>query len=138
VTILEALGEAAQVTRNPILLTEYVRQSVRRMIVKPYLNAAGELPAFFLDPAMEQTIESAVEHAEQTSHLSLPPQTIREIVDRVSRSSGTPESPVAVLTGSGSRYFLRQMLETSVPNLHVLAHGEVPPGLKVISMGVLN
>src|SRR5215813_7077175 len=38
VTILEALGEAAATTRNPVLLTEYVRQALRRTIVKPYLS----------------------------------------------------------------------------------------------------
>ncbi len=41
VTILEALGEAAASTRNPVLLTEYVRQAMRRAVVKPYLNRAG-------------------------------------------------------------------------------------------------
>ena len=50
VSILEALGEAAATTRNPVLLTEYVRQAIRRTVVKPYLNRAGELPAWFLDP----------------------------------------------------------------------------------------
>ncbi len=39
VSILEALGEAAGSTRNPVLLTEYVRQAIRRSIVKPYLDA---------------------------------------------------------------------------------------------------
>ena len=47
VSILEALGEAATATRNPVLLTEYVRQAIRRAVVKPYLNRAGELPASF-------------------------------------------------------------------------------------------
>ena len=46
VTILETLGEAAATIRNPILVTEYVRQSLRRIIVKPYLNANNELPAY--------------------------------------------------------------------------------------------
>ncbi|HEX5431406.1 MAG TPA: flagellar biosynthesis protein FlhA, partial [Bryobacteraceae bacterium] len=55
VTILEALGEAGAMTKNPILLTEYSRQAIRRILVKPYLNANGELPAFFVDPQMEQT-----------------------------------------------------------------------------------
>jgi len=40
VTILEALGEAASMTKNPVLLTEYVRQALRRLLVKPYLNAS--------------------------------------------------------------------------------------------------
>jgi flagellar biosynthesis protein FlhA len=138
VTILEALGEAAQVTRNPILLTEYARQAIRRMVVKPYLSASGDLPAYFLHPSLEQALEAAVEHGEQTSHLNLPPQRIREMLDRISRSAGALESPVAVLAGSGCRYFLRQILETSLPNLYVLAHSEVPSGVKAVSMGVLE
>ena len=36
VTILEALGEAAAITKNTTLLTEYVRQAIRRQVVKPY------------------------------------------------------------------------------------------------------
>ena len=58
-----------------MLLTEYVRQAIRRTVVKPYLNRSGELPAYFLDPAIEQAVESAVEHGEQNSHLNLAPQT---------------------------------------------------------------
>ncbi len=138
VSILEALGEAAQVTRNPVLLTEYVRQSVRRMVVKPYLNAAGELPAYFLDPAIEQAIESAVEHGEQNSHLNLPPAQMRQILDRLAKALGPLESPAVALTGSGARYFLRQIVENAMPNLTVLSHSEVPAGVKVVSLGVLQ
>src|SRR4051812_9393003 len=82
VSILEALGEAATATRNPILLTEFVRQSIRRAVVKPYLNRAGELPAWFLDPAIEQAVENAVEHGEQNSNLTLAPTPIPEILSR--------------------------------------------------------
>ena len=46
VGILEALGEAAHSSKNPVLLTEYVRQAVRRAIVKQLVNAQGELPAY--------------------------------------------------------------------------------------------
>ena len=42
VKILEALGEAAQSSKNPVLLTEYVRQSIRRGIVQPLLNGKDE------------------------------------------------------------------------------------------------
>src|SRR5581483_9480673 len=67
VSVLEALGEAGATSRNPVLLTEFVRQSIRRTVVKPFLNANGELPAYFLDPGLEQMFESAVEHGEQHS-----------------------------------------------------------------------
>jgi flagellar biosynthesis protein FlhA len=78
VSILEALSEAAASTRNPILLTEYVRQAIRRTVVKPYLNTTGDLPAYFMDPAIEQGIEGAVQHGEQISNHDAP-QAIRDI-----------------------------------------------------------
>ena len=137
VSILEALGEAAAVTHNPVLLTEYVRQAIRRAVVKPYLNRAGELPAWFVDPAIEQAIEGAVEHGEQNSHLSLGPQPVRDILSRITARVGTPETPVVAITSSGARYFLRQMAETANPNLFTIAHNEVPPGTRVQGLGTI-
>src|SRR5580693_809725 len=138
VSILEALGEAAGSTRNPILLTEFVRQSIRRSIVKPYLGRNGELPAWFVDPAIEQMVEAAVEHGEQNSHLTLAPQSIRDILNRISARIASAETPVAVVTSSGARYYLRQIVEPTMPNLMFLAHNEIPSGQRVQSLGNLQ
>ncbi len=138
VSILEALGEAATATRNPVLLTEYVRQAIRRTVIKPYLNRSGDLAAWFLDPAIEQAVEKAAEHGEQNSHLALGPQAIRDILNRISTRLGTPETPVAVICSSGSRYFLRQIVEPAAPNLFFVAHNEVPPGIRVQSLGLIS
>ncbi|MBZ5586587.1 MAG: flagellar biosynthesis protein FlhA, partial [Acidobacteriia bacterium] len=137
-TILEALGEAAGTTRNPILLTEYVRQALRRAIVKPYLNRSGELPAWFLDPSIEQTVESGVQHGEQNSHLGLAPEVVRGVLNRVVARAGSPEAPAVAITSSLGRYFLRQIVEPAAPNLFFLAHNEIPPGLRVQSLGVIQ
>jgi flagellar biosynthesis protein FlhA len=134
-SILEALGEAATATRNTTLLTEYVRQAIRRTVVKPYLSRSGDLPAWFVDPAIEHAVESAVQHGEQNSHLALAPEAIRGIVNRVLSRVGTPETPVAAITSSAARYFLRQIVEPSAPSLFFLSHNEVPPGLRVQSLG---
>lgn len=138
VTILEALGEAAAMTKNPVLLTEYVRQALRRMLVQPYLNASGELPAFFLDPKLEQAIESAVEYSEHSSHLHLAPQKVREIVDSVAKAVGASDTPVVALTSSAARPYLRQITETALPQLAVLSHNEIPAGVRVVSLGVIQ
>ncbi len=138
VTILETLGEAAATIRNPVLITEYVRQSLRRIVVKPYLNANGELPAYLLDPALEQMVESAIEHGEQSSHLTLPPQTLREIVNRISQKAGNPETPVVAIASSGSRYFLRQIAEPAIRNLFFISNNEIPSEVKIVSLGVIQ
>jgi flagellar biosynthesis protein FlhA len=138
VSILEALGEAAQVTKNPVLLTEFVRQAIRRAVTRPHLNAAGQLAAYMLDPALEQALESALEHGENGSQLNLAPNRIRELVDRTARVTGPGDSGAVLLTSSPLRYFVRQLVEPSLRNLSVLAHAEVPPGVKVLSMGVVQ
>ena len=137
-SILEALGEAAAITKNAVLLTEYARQAIRRQVVKPYLNDKGELSAYMLDPAPEQQVEAAVEHTENSSHLNLAPPRIREILNRLSARVGSNEAPVIALCGSGSRFFLRQIAENSLSNLAVISHNEVPPGTKVVSLGSIG
>ena len=138
VSILEALGEAAPSTRNPVLLTDYVRQAIRRVVVKPYLNAHGDLPGWFIDPQVERFVESGVEHGESNSSLGLAPQALRDLLDRFTRGIGPPEAATAVITSSSCRYFLRQAVESSIPNLFFLSHSEVPAGIKVISLGVVQ
>lgn len=138
ITILEALGDAGAMTKNPVLLTEYVRQAVRRLLVQPLLNQAGELPAFFVDSQIEQAIEGAIEHNEQASHLNLPPPRLRDILDKVARVAGAGETPVTAITSSAARFFLRQMAEGRLPNLSVLSHNEIPPGVHVISLGLIQ
>jgi len=137
VSILEALGEAAATTKNPVLLTEYVRQAIRRTVVKPYLDSKGELPAFMLDPRTEQAIESSVQHTEQNSVVTLSPQVTRDIAVRLERKLDKPEVQAAVLVSAGARPFLKQMIENSFSNIAFISHNEIPAGVKVISVGVL-
>ena len=137
-TILEALGEAAVTTRNPVLLTEYVRQALRRILVKPFLNSSGDLAAYLLDPGIEQMVETSVQHGEQNSHMTLSPPAIRDVLQRIGQKVGAPETPVAAIVSSSSRYFLRQMVEPAIRNLFFISHNEVPMETKIVSLGVIQ
>lgn len=137
VSILEAVGEAAATTKNPVLLTEYVRQAIRRTVVKPFLDSKGELTAFMLDSKAEQAIENSVQHSEQNSVVTLSPQLAREIATRLERKLDKPEMHAAVLVSAGARPFMKQMIENSFSNIAFLSHNEIPAGVKVVSLGVL-
>ena len=135
VTILEALAEAAGTTKNPTLLTEFVRQSLARTIVKPYLNEQGELPVFFLDPAIEQTIQSGIEHSEITTRLGLAPNTLTDILEKVKKGVGSLQGPTVMLCSASVRFAVRQIVESELSLLAVLSHGEIPPNVRVVSLG---
>ena len=138
VSILEALSEAGASTRNPVLLTEYVRQAIRRMVVKPYLNPTGDLAAWFLDAALERAVEAAVEHGEQSSHLGMAPQAMRDLLDRLARKLNGAGAAQVVVTSTGARYFLRQVAETALRNTIFLSHPEIPAGTRVVPLGTVQ
>lgn len=136
VSILEAIGEALITTRNPVLISEYVRQQIRRLLIAPYLNNKGELMAYFADPVLEQAIESTVQHNEHSSLLAIPPDAAREMLERFQKKIDRDESNV-VVTSAGVRHFLRQIIESSFPNLTVLSQNEMPSDVAVVSLGVI-
>ena len=136
-SILEALGEAANATRNMVLLTEYVRQTLRRSVVKPYLTPKNELPVWMFEVTTEQMLEGAVEHGEQNSHLNLPPARIRDLLERLARVVPSPDVPVVVLVSAQVRFFLRQMTEAMPGQFVFLSHAEIPSGVNVITLGTL-
>lgn len=138
VSILESLGEAAAVSRNPVLLTEYVRQAIRRMVVRPLLTQGNELPARLLDPSLESVLESAIEHSESNSVINLAPRRIHEISEQIRSIVGSAEGSLVVVTGSATRYFFRQLTEATFPNLTVISHNEIPPGVRVLSQGLIR
>ncbi|MCW5963001.1 MAG: flagellar biosynthesis protein FlhA [Bryobacterales bacterium] len=137
-SILEAIGEASQNSRNVVLLTEYVRQSIRRILVQSYLNSQGDLPIYFLSPALEQLVEQHVEHGELSSHLQLGVDGITRILEAVSRTLDTREGDAVLLVSAGSRPFVSQILESSLPSLAVLSHNEIPPGIRLLSRGTVQ
>lgn len=135
VTILESLSEAAAISRNPVLLTEYVRQGIRRSIVRPFLTPDGELRTWCLDARLEQAIESAIEHGDTHSHLNLPPQKIQQIANALQKVAAPADLSTVIITGSQARPFLRMVAETATPLLNVVSHAEIPSGVRLISLG---
>lgn len=138
VSILEALGEAATMSKNPVLLTEYVRQGIRRTLARPYLSDRGEIAVYFVDPALEAKLEGAAEHGENASSFGMRPEAVRDLMQRFRNVFPTKQASATVITSSGARFFLRQILESTYPNLAVLSHNEVPADVTVRSKGLIE
>jgi len=140
VTILETLADYGAYTKNPGLLTEYCRQALGRSICKPYQTEDGDLPVFTISPDLEKCIGEGVVHSEQGSYLALEPRIAKDIMTRFRRvveTAGSAGNPV-ILCSPNIRMYVRQLLERFLPNVAILSHSEIPPSIRVLSLGMVT
>src|SRR5271170_8488440 len=71
--ILETLGEFAGRTKDPVLLTEYVRNRLARAICTRYRGKDNRLHVVTLDPALEDRIRAGLEHTERGLFVRMSP-----------------------------------------------------------------
>ena len=139
-TILEHLADCGTMTKDPDLLSEYVRQGLSRTICKTVQNDKNEILVYTLSSDLEQNIAKGLTHTEKGLFLFLDPKTIDEIVRKIHSSlqGGMARSRAVLLTSANVRLHLKRLTERLLPNLVVLSHNEIPPNVKVISMGMIG
>lgn len=140
VTILETLADYARLTRDPELLTEYVRQALGRQIVGEYLED-HKLYVLTLDPEVEKILKEGIQKTEQGSYLALDPQQAQQILSqlrvRVQQIMETGRQPV-VLCLPVVRLHFKRLTERFLPNLAVLSFNELPSNIQVESLGMVS
>jgi flagellar biosynthesis protein FlhA len=138
VTILEALGDAAAVTKDHDAITEAVRAAIGRTICRQYQTERGELPAISLAPALEAKLASSIVRTDQGAVLAIEPSLAQSLATRLAEAiAGAVAQPV-LLCAPTLRPHLARLLARALPNTGVLSHSEVPPQLQVASVAVLD
>ncbi|OCC16090.1 Flagellar biosynthesis protein FlhA [Dissulfuribacter thermophilus] len=137
-TIVETLADFGPMTKDPEILTEYVRQRLGRAIVKPLVQEDGTLRVLTLDASIEDMIKGAVQHTEHGSYMSLDPGTAQRIIkavqDACEQVTNQGHQPV-ILTSPQIRRHLRRLIERFIPQVVVLSHSEIPSYVKLESIG---
>ncbi|MVW70493.1 type III secretion system export apparatus subunit SctV [Bordetella sp. 15P40C-2] len=133
-TILEALIEWGQKEKDSVLLTEYVRVSLKRHISYKYSSGQNILPAYLLAPNVEETIRGSIRQTSAGSYLALDPGTSKAIVESLVRTVGDLSSlaqkPV-LLTSMDIRRYVRKLIEQDLYDLPVLSYQELIPEINV-------
>lgn len=141
VTILETMADHVHLTKDPDLLTEYVRQAMSRVICKEYVNNENIIHVFTLDPQIEQVISQSVQRTEYGSFLTLDPNIGQEILtaigEDVRKFNERGLQPI-VLCNPQVRMFVRKLSERNFPSLIVLSYNEVAPKVQVQSVGMVS
>ena len=137
-TILEALSEWAQTEKDTVLLTEYVRSSLKRYISYKYSQGQTTLSVYLLDPEIEDMIRGAIKQTSAGSYLALDPDSVQLIIQSM-RNVIVPTppggQPPVLLTAIDVRRFARKLIEGEFPDLPVVSYQEIVPEIRIQPLG---
>lgn len=137
-TIMEALSEWAQSEKDTVLLTEYVRSSLKRYISYKYSLGQSVLSVYMLDPEIEDMVRGAIKQTSAGSYLALDPDSVQLIMSSM-RSMITPTppegQPPVIITNMDVRRFVRKLIEAEYPELAVVSYQEIVPEIRIQPLG---
>ncbi|NQX57375.1 flagellar biosynthesis protein FlhA [Paenibacillus qinlingensis] len=141
VTILETLADYGTYTKDPEILTEYVRQSLSRQITQQFTSHGDSLKVITVGPSVEKKIADSVQQSDQGSYLALDPSSSQiiyhRVTEQVTKLIQSGQQPV-ILTSPTIRMYVRQLLERTLQDIPVLSYSELEPSVEIQSMGVVN
>jgi type III secretion protein V len=137
-TILEALSEWAQTEKDTVLLTEYVRSSLKRYISYKYSQGQSILSVYLLDPEIEDMVRGAIKQTSAGSYLALDPDSVQLILHAL-RITVVPTpvggQPPVMLTAIDVRRFVRKLIEGEFPDMSVVSYQEIVPEIRIQPLG---
>ena len=140
-TIFETLADHANGTRDTDVLTEYVRQALKRAISNKYFPANEVTSVVTLDPKIEQEIMSSVKQTEQGAYLTLDPEKTRAIMNsvetEVNKLESLGKSPI-IITSPIVRMYFKKLTEDYFRDLIVISYNEVENSVELQSVGMVT
>jgi type III secretion protein V len=140
-TILQSLIEWGQKEKEAVLLTEYVRSSLKRYISYKFSRGQNILTVYLLEPGLEEKIRKAVRQTSAGAYLALEPVTVKNLLTSVRKEVGnimeTNQRPV-LLTSLDVRRYTRKLIEQEFYELPVLSHQELTEEITIQPLGRIS
>jgi flagellar biosynthesis protein FlhA len=141
VTIFETLADYGNTTRDSDVLTEYVRQSLKRAISNKYFPVSEVISVVTLDPKIEQDIMSSVKQTEQGAYLALDPEKTQAIINSVEEEVGKLENlgknPI-IITSPIVRMYFKRLTGDYFKDLIVISYNEIESNVELQSVGMVT
>ncbi|MDR0221429.1 MAG: flagellar biosynthesis protein FlhA, partial [Lachnospiraceae bacterium] len=140
-SIFETLADYAQTTRDSDILTEYVRQALKRAISSKYFMPGETTSVVTLDPKMEQEIMNNVKQTEQGAYLTLDPELTKNLMSsvgsEVKKLENLGKSPI-VITSPIVRVYFKRLTEDYFRDLIVVSYNEIDTNVELQSVGMVT
>ncbi len=140
-SIFETLADHAQTTRDTDVLTEYVRQNLKRAISSKYFVPNEVTSVITLDPKTEQDIMASVKQTEQGAYLTLDPERTRTIISSLENEVAKLENlgkNAVVVTSPIVRMYFKKLTSDYFPELIVISYNEVESNVELQSVGMVT
>ncbi|MBE5934366.1 MAG: flagellar biosynthesis protein FlhA [Lachnospiraceae bacterium] len=141
VTIFETLADYAPTTRDTDILTEYVRQRLKRAISNKFLSGDSMTSIVTLDPKIEKEIMGAVKQTEQGSYITLEPDKTKVIMDSVkeeiTKLENLGKNPI-IVTSPIVRTYFKKLAADYFKDLIVISYNEIDSNVEVQSVGMVT
>ena len=144
-TILETLADWLPKTKDMDVLTEYVRNALRRHICQQYAvpqdHGRSRLVCVTLDPALEDLISAYIDRSAAGTSITMPAHIASKVSGQImaglQQVTAAGHQPV-ILASPQVRAVVRQIIESHSPSAAVLGYNEVVPGVDVESMALIQ
>lgn len=140
-SIFETLADYAATTRDTDILTEYVRQGLKRAISARFFPANETTSVVTLDPKIEQEVMAAVKQTEQGAYLNLEPEKTKAIMNSIGTEVGKLESlgkaPI-IITSPIVRMYFKRLTEDYYRDLIVVSYNEIESNIELQSVGMVT
>lgn len=137
-TIFQCLIDWGQKEKEPVLLADYVRSTLRRYISFKFSEGRNVLSVYLLDPKIEEMVRKAIRQTSAGSYLALDPPSAKKIVKAVKESAGdllTQAHRPVLLTSMDIRRYVRKLIEMELYDLPVLSHQELTEEITIRPLG---
>ena len=140
-TIFESLADHGQTTRDTDILTEYVRQSLKRAISSKFFMANETTSVVTLDPKLEQDMMNSIKQTENGSYIAMDPERVKKIMNNVETEIGKLEqlgkAPI-LLTSPIVRMYFKKLSEDYFADLIVISYNEIESNVELQSVGMVT
>jgi len=139
--ILEAIADGARISKDTDYLTECVRTSMGRIICKLYAAENEKLIVITLHPRLEQIIIESLQETQMGTYPVLEPKTTQLLLEQMKKTvekvNILGQKPV-ILCSARVRLPFRRLIERYWPEVAVISLNEIPPEIKVESIGTVS
>ncbi|MCI9071665.1 MAG: FHIPEP family type III secretion protein, partial [Lachnospiraceae bacterium] len=140
-TIMETLADYGSTTRDTDVLTEYVRQSLKRAISRRFFPANETSSVVTLDPKIEQEIMGSIKQTETGAYLNLDPARSKAILNSVGNElqklENMGKSPI-IITSPIVRMYFKRLTEDYYKDLVVVSYNEIESDIELQSVGMVT